>query len=644
MSQPIARPPAGPAGGRVWPWLAGGTAALAVVGPALRPGNLFLLDATFVHAFPVPSGIWGLGPEIPRRVPLGLLMAWASDLVGGSAAAAVLMGATIMIAFAGAVRLAAGSPWVVRMGAGMVYGLSPFLLTRVGAGQLNVFAAAAVLPWALPSLLTPGRRPSSTFLWAAAMGATGSVGGSLAAVVVAVGLVAERSQAALVGTALAALAQLPWLVPGLVVVSTGGLRLAGSGAFPTRASGLAGVFDLLAGHGFWRAASQVGGDGDVGIALLGAALVGLALLGSSALPQEWRWRALALAAVGMIIALASVLPGLQDLDGELTASVVGASFREGQRAMALTLVWVAPATAWGAVRLAAGRGRVAPILVRAAPAAAAAALAVPGLWGIGGRLRPVAAPAAWSRARAAISHLPGPVLALPFDRHLPLAVVGGREVLNPLPDELGGDVIASSPLESSSDRVELVDPRLSALTPVLAQARGAEPVARELAQSGVRWVALLHSADWRAYQGLSSDPGLARVVDGRSLQLYQVKDWVGPVSVVGGHRVAMSPLAAPLRVLAASGPAVWDSAGYSGWMRGFQPAGRTAQGLVSLPAGGGPVWYWPAAVVLAADLSTAGAVAVIWRWRRHGALRSGASYAAQAQPDGPERKGAEEPR
>lgn len=616
---PLVAPALGDLGGRRWPWLAGGVAALAVVGPALRPGNLFLLDATFVHAFPVPSGIWGLGPEVPRRVPLGLAMAWISDLLGGSASAAMLMGAAITVAFAGAVRLAAGSPWVARLGAGLVYGLSPFLLTRLGVGQLNVFGAAAVLPWALPSLLTPGRRPSSTLLWAAAMGATGSVGGSLVAVVVLVGLVAERSRAALAGTALAAVAQLPWLVPGLVVVSAGGLRLAGSAAFATRASGAQGTLGLLAGHGFWRAASQVGGDGNAGIAILGAMLVGLAVLGASALPQAWRWRALAVAAIGMLIAMASVLPGVRDLDRKLTATLIGASFREGQRAMALTLVWLAPAAAWGATRLATGRGRVAPTLVRGAPAAAATVLALPGLWGLGGRLAPVAAPAAWSRARAVIHHLPGPVLALPFDRHLPLAVVAGREALNPLPDELGGDVISSPSLAAPSDSVELADPRLPGLISVLARARGAEPVASDLARAGVRWIALLHSADWRAYQGLASDPGLALVVDGSSLQLYQVRGWAGPVRLAGGHQAAIRAVIAPLQLLTSSGVAVWDSAGYRGWMRGTDPAKRTAWGLVSLPAGGGPVWYWPAVIVLAADLATAGAVVVSWR-RNRGSL------------------------
>ncbi|MDQ6783916.1 MAG: hypothetical protein M3063_10820, partial [Actinomycetota bacterium] len=549
-------PPGWRAYGQAWPWLVGAALALAVVGPALRSGNLFLLDATFVHDFPVPSGIWGLGPELPRRVPLGLALAWFSAVLGGAASAAMVMGAAVMVAFAGAARLAAGAPGVARLGAGLVYGVSPFLLTRLGAGQLNVLAATAVLPWALPSLLAPGKRPATTFLWAAAMAATGSVGGSFVAVAVLVGLVAERSAAAVAGTALAAVAQLPWLVPGLVVASAGGLRLAGSTAFPTHAHGVGGALRLLAGQGFWRVASQVGGDAGPGAAVLGTVLGVLAVLGASALPRAWRWRALALAGLGVVIALAGVLPGLRTIDRAFSATVVGASFREGQRAMAFTLVWVAPAAAFGAVRLGAARGRLAPTLVRCAPAAAAGVLAFPGLWGVGERLRPAGTPAGWSRARAEIHRRPGPVLALPFDRHLPLAVAGGQEVLNPLPDALGGDVISSPALGAPAD-VELADPRLAALGPVLRRARGAEPVAGDLARVGVRWVVLLHSADWRAYRGLRADPGLAEVVNDTSLQLFEVGPWAGPLVGADGHRAVLATVVAPLRRLPPSGPLVW---------------------------------------------------------------------------------------
>ena len=49
--------------------------AVVVLGPALKPGSLLNLDLVFTPRMPVPRGIWGLGPELSRRIPLGVLVA-----------------------------------------------------------------------------------------------------------------------------------------------------------------------------------------------------------------------------------------------------------------------------------------------------------------------------------------------------------------------------------------------------------------------------------------------------------------------------------------------------------------------------------------------------------------------------------------
>ena len=222
-----------------WPWVTGLAAGAAVLGPALRPGSLLSLDLVGTPRIPVPPGIWGLGPELPRRIPYGVVLAWGSSLLSGPVVAKALLLAAVAIAFAGAVRLAAGAPQVARLGAGAIYALSPFMLTRIGAGHLGVVAAHAVLPWALPVLLRPADRLARTFLWALALGCTGFAGGVVALAVVVVGLVADRGRRAGATLAAAVVAQLPWLVPG-IVVSLGGTAMADSNRFATRAEGLAG--------------------------------------------------------------------------------------------------------------------------------------------------------------------------------------------------------------------------------------------------------------------------------------------------------------------------------------------------------------------------------------------------------------------
>ncbi|HEX3540135.1 MAG TPA: hypothetical protein VHT75_06770 [Acidimicrobiales bacterium] len=591
-----------------WAWLVGVAAAAAVLGPALAPGSVFALDAAFIPRIPVPAGVWGLGPELPRRVPLGLALSWLSAVVGGAAAGKLLLGAALVLAFTGATRLVADHPWPTQLASGLLYGLSPLVLTRVGAGEWTAVAAFAVLPWAVPTLLDPARDRRRTFLWSAAMAATGVVGGVFALLVVAVAVAAERTTAVLVAGALAAIAQAPWLVPG-VIVAAGGGRLAGSGAFATRARGLVGVAGVLAGHGFWRLPSQVGGDAGVGVALLGAGLLCLAVVGARGSRERWRRRGAIVAGVGLVIALASALPGVRVVANAVTATMGGGPFREGQRFAVLFLVWLAPAAAVGAQRLASDLGQAWGRLAVAAPALAAVALAIPGLWGVGGRLQTTSIPEAWAAARTDIAQARGPVLALPFHRYLDLPAAGNRRVLNPLPDYLGGDVIASSDPELGSAFREFADPREATVKALLAQAAAGQPVADGLAAIGVRWIVLLHAVDWRSYDSLRRDPGLRTVVADPSLDLFTVNSWRGPVVDSSGRSLALGGVIAPVKRLAASAAAVWAAPAAAGWMRGTRPVGRTPDGLLALPAGGGILWYWPAAVVLLVDVATGLAVA-----------------------------------
>ncbi len=601
----------------LWSWAVGVVVAAAVLGPAWAPGSVFLLDAAFVPRVPVPAGVWGLGPELPRRVPLGLALSWSSTVVGGALAGKLLLGLALVLAFAGAARLVGEAGWATQLTSGLVYSLSPLTLTRVGSGEWTALAAFAVLPWAVPSLLVPSKSKPRTFVWAVAMGATGSVGGILSLLVVAVGVVAEHTTSSLKSGALAVLAQLQWAVPG-IVVALSGPKLLGASAFATRARGLVGVAGVVAGHGFWRAPTQVGGDSRPGTALLGIGLLGLAMVGARALAPPWRWRAAAVAGLGFAMAMATAVPGARALYDAVTATAVGAPFRESQRFAVLGLVWLAPAAALGARRLAVEGGGRPPAqgpvraLARwaaiATPMLATLVLALPGLWGVGGQLEAVPMPPDWSAARAAIRSAPGTVLALPYHRYLDLPIAGNRRALNPLPDYLGGDVLASSDPELGAGARELDDPREPMVVALLARATTGGPVGAGLAVAGVRWVVVLHAADWRTYGSLGTDPGLTAVIQGGTLDLFAVTAWRGPVVDSAGRLVALRDVVAPLHLLAPSPPAVWAAPAAWGWSRGRRAAGRSGAGLVRLPAGRGPLWYWPALVVLAVDAATLGAL------------------------------------
>lgn len=589
--------------------IAGAGVAVAALGPALGPGALFNLDLVLTPRLPVPAGVWGLGPALPRRVPLGVPLAWASHLIGGAAAGKLLLALAIAAAFMGASRLAAGASVAVRAGAGLLYALSPFTLTRVGVGHLSLVAALALLPWAVPVLLRPAEQPRRVLLWSAALGATGFAGGVLGLIAVALGWLADRGRrpVAILGAAL--IGNLPWIVPGVVVWGAGP-QPASSGSFPTDSDGLLGAFRIVAGHGFWRASSQVGGDGGLLVGLIGVALLATAVIGGRSLPG-WGARGAVTGLVVLCVALASAAPGLSSLYDDVAGSAFGAPLREGQRAVALLLVWLAPAAALGMGRIAARMPRVwASRLVELAPVGLALALGAPGLWGIGGRLEPSDIPPGWAEARRTIAAAPGPVLALPWHQYVDLSFAGGRRVLNPLPDYLGGDVIISSDPELAGAATERADAREQQAQRIADAVEAGGPAGPALARLGVRWLIVAREADWSRWQGVVSDATLVPAVQSPTIDLYAVPGWRGEVVADDGQPVDLRPVVAPLGWLQASGPATWHRPWSRGWLRGTHAITESEQGTLHVPAGRGPVWHWPTILVIFADVVTI--VTVMW--------------------------------
>lgn len=581
---------------------------LVVLGPALAPGALFNLDLVLTPEIPLPQGVWGLGPELPRRVPFMVPVAWASALVDGATAAKLLLVVAFAAAFVGAERLVRDRAVSTRLAAGLLYAGSPFLVTRVATGYLGVVLVMALLPWVLPRLLVPSASLPRTLLAGAALGFCGVTGGIVAALVVGAGLVAERRRrtARVVGVTL--LGQLPWLVPGIVVYAQG-VDPAAPADFATRAGGFGGPFRVLAGHGFWQDTFQVG-EGRLGVGLVGGALLVLAVLGHRELPTRWRRPAGWLAVTGVAVALASVVPGVDSWYARLAATPVGAPVREGHRLLPLYLVWMAPAAALGASRLARGAVGLRRAVWLAVPVAAGVWLAAPGLWGAGGQLDPVAIPHEWAEAREVVRGHGGTVVSLPWAQYFNLNVAGGRRVNDVMPLYLGGDVLAASDPNLDEPAQERADGREPVMDLLALRLRAGEPVGRRLADLGVRWVVLQHDIDWQTYLSLRDDPGLERVVSGPTLELFEVTGWRGPVVTDTGEVLDPDGPVAPVADLASSGPATWARPGARGWLRGWDAAGVTRDGRLRLPAGSGPVWYWPTVVVLVGDTVFAAAVAL----------------------------------
>ncbi len=617
--------PAGPAAGtgrdrsgrwrhEKWEFLCGAAGSVLTLGPLFRGGALLGLDIAVLPTMKIPAAVWGLGPELPRRGLWLVPASWLGQLIGGPRAVALLLAMALTFGFVGAARLSAGAPKICRLGSGTLYAFSPFVVTRIGVGHESLVIAMGILPFALDALLHPGEDLGRTFRWSAAMAVAGTFGGLLACIALAVGLLVSggrRLRAAAVGLA----GQGLWLVPLLIVAGqTESGHPADSSAFATNAGGVFGLPRLLAGDGFWARAEQVGLRNGLIAALFGLALLGLAVVGHRQLPDRWRRPLGVLALTSFVLVAASEVPGLESALRWLTGWGPFTVLRESQRLLPLTLVWLAPAVALGAARLARNASPTAARGWLVAPLALGLVLAGPGLWGAGGRLVRTDVPPEWAAARSLVDREPGTVLALPWHQHVSLDVAGGRRVLNPLAELLPGDVLASTDLELGAS-TEPIDDRQAAVSRLLATDR---PPSDTAAALGARWIAVLPGVD-RALDGsLAADPGLELAVDGPALRLYRVRSWTGAVVDSAGQAVGFDSVAAPLARISPSTAAVWHRSGSWGWLRGWSPATETGQGELALPAGRGWVWYWPAVVTLGTYLLIAAGCVISYAVRKPG--------------------------
>ena len=100
----------------------------------------------------------------------------------------------------------------------------------------------------------------------------------------------------------------------------------------------------------------------------------------------------------------------------------------------------------------------------------------------------------------------------------------------------------------------------------------------------------------------------AGIVSSDGARLYEVRDWPGEIRTPDGSRGDVDGLVAPLRTAPSQG-GTWAFPGTSGWLRGFDRVPVTSTGLLAVPPGDGPLWYWPAALITLGNLVTISATA-----------------------------------
>ncbi|MEA2505589.1 MAG: hypothetical protein QOH48_207, partial [Actinomycetota bacterium] len=213
-----------------WAWFLAVT--VAVLGPLLLPGYLLLLDfpsgphIPWVSLFPLPSqGLVSAGTPMINALRL-------FTIVLPEQTPKLLIVVSIIVAGVGLFRfltscLRLGS--IPALAGSTMFAINPFVYDRILAGQLLVFLAYALLPWALSSLLrlALGGTPRAliwSVSWMAVIGIVNVQIGIVAFLLVLAAIVtAPRSLLLKIGFVAAAsatllLVDLYWLLP--LAVST----------------------------------------------------------------------------------------------------------------------------------------------------------------------------------------------------------------------------------------------------------------------------------------------------------------------------------------------------------------------------------------------------------------------------------------
>ncbi len=607
-------------------WILGALAGLSLASHTFQGEFLLNWDQVIGPDIPVPPGVWGLGPELPRRTPFYLPLALVSRLIGGPQTVGLLLVGLTTLAVAGAASLArpdgAGvGPGTVDLSSalvGLAYGLSPFLLSRAAVGHLPLVAATAFLPWLLHEIDSRSRR--NLIRWAAAFGLLGSSGAVLGLIPIGLALIRGHSTSDRASSGdnqpvrwwfrtggLLLLSQAAWIAPGAVAVLAGvPLPASTSTAFDLRHSGSGGLSRVFAGGGLFLEQEDVAYRAGTIAAIFGLVLLCAGVIGLRERKARQGTDVLLLGAMGgAALVFVSATPGLsQGWHGLVSIGPLGV-LRESHKfwpLMGLGLL-VGLATVL--------RRFCGDVLVVIGVATVALVLGAgwPGLFGADGRLEAVDASEQWQPLHAAVDDDPGRMAVFPWRRYDELGLAEGRTVLQPAPWILPGVVLISGDVGNATASVERQEMLQEELAELDRRIRAGQGIAPDLVAQDIQWLLVMANQEADFYQRLGQEPAATPVLDTPEFQLYRLTTredlvhWSGlplPVRIIPSS-LDGSVESSPTSTL--TGTAIWDRSCEWGWLMNWQPLPRD-EGRCLIDSGGGILWYPPAFAAVFGLVST----------------------------------------
>jgi hypothetical protein len=479
--------------------------ALLVTAPLLSPGYLMLRDAVSTPRSYLSDAALGLSEAAPRAVPQDFFVALTSGLIDGGVVVKALLVIGLFLAGWGAARLAAAvlpdAGIAGQFVAATIAIWNPYIAERLLQGHWSLVVGYACLPWIATTMVR--LRTSSASTWAgvfalvfwielAGLTATGLMMAATVAVTCAFAPGAGRPRWWCVGVGLVAavVAALPWLTAAAVGESLSSTQAEGASAFAARAEPGLGTLASLAGlGGIWNGEAVPASRTTLFAVVATAVLLAVVAVG---LPTVVRRPVavplLILAAVAVVVPAAMATgPGMAAVEATIRTLPGLGVIRDAQKWVALAVPAYSLAGAAAVVTL---RHRI-PSAATALICCAAIVAALPELaFGVGGKLRTVDYPAAWSAVSAMINNDPRPVAVLPVDSIRRFDWAGDNPVLDPLQRWVRADVLTTGDLTIAGRTVPGEGDRAREVQRLLLS--GADR--NRLAAAGVGWVVV--ESDW----------------------------------------------------------------------------------------------------------------------------------------------------
>jgi hypothetical protein len=470
--------------------------ALAVIAPALLGGGFVLVyDMVFTPRQPLLPASLGLGPALPRAVPVDAVVALISAVVPGDVLQKLVLAGLLFAGALGAARLVPTESAVIRVVAAVGYTWNAYVAERLFIGHWTLLVAYAALPWVVLAGLGLRRgepKAAARLVLAMLPAVLGPTGGLLAA---GAAVAAAGRRRLWITVPAGVVLNAPWWVPSVLHPAGGVSDPDAVAAFAARGESWAGpVLSVLGLGGIWNADVVPASRESPVTPVVTVLVVALTLLGCAVLARRWGPRParalLGLAALGVLLGVAGAVPVLDDALRWSVAHVPGAGLvRDGQRFAAWWALLVGVGFALGAEDLA---RRLADPVGRRAALAGAVLLPVAVLpdlaWGGLGRLQPVHYPPDWAvvAERLAADRDRGDVLVLPLMTYRAFEWNDGRTQLDPAPRLLPAATITEDSLPVGDAVITGEDTRIAGIRRALTD--GSPP----LTELGVEWIVVEH--------------------------------------------------------------------------------------------------------------------------------------------------------